>query len=322
MLLHTHTPSSLALSHAFPARKSNRSSSQSHTLRLATDSPLPLTTPAHSGVVSASASAKPSARATAAPSTADGAGGGRDFFESDVVRYGDRYNRPDRFPRLRRADAKQRQVDVRDWLQRLRASARDVFIWDEKWDSSEGASQVENHDRDTNEGAAEREDAGAAAAAFRLLVAQGRLDEAFHAAREAMRKGRAAFAFDPVALLEPVSSSGAAAADHGAFMLAAVEGGNVELAFEYAGLLPPNPSPPSSSPSSSSSSPAVPLPRAAMAIYNVVLAAYAVAGDSSAMHLAVNTARRRGFAPDGLTSALLLAAALLHGGDVSGVSGV
>ncbi|GJP49476.1 hypothetical protein CLOM_g8674 [Closterium sp. NIES-68] len=339
MLLHSHTPSSPAVSRAIPACNSHRSRTHLNRPRFAPHStaeraslgltlPGPLIVsygaPANRVVVSASSSAKPSAPATAAPPTGGG-GGGRDFFESDVVRYGDRYNRPDRFPRLRRADAAQRQVDVRDWLQRLRATARDVFVWDE----GENNDALETHGGDSEgaegaEGAEEGQGAAdaagmAAASAFRLLVAQGRLEEAFDVAREGMRAGRAAFALEPVALLQPGSAGSPAAADHAAFMLAAVDSGNVETAFEYAGLLPPPPCSSSASSAPSASSSSTSLPPSAMAVYNLLLAAYVVAGDSSAMLLAVNTARRRGIAPDGLTSALLLAAAVAHGDEEGGV---
>ena len=80
------------------------------------------------------------------------------------------------------------------------------------------------------------------------------------------------------------------AVDHGAFLLAAIECGNVEVAFEYAGLF--NPVGDSS----------------IICFYNLLMAAYLQANDSDALELSVATARRRGIPLNGLSFGLLLLA--------------
>lgn len=71
-------------------------------------------------------------------------------------------------------------------------------------------------------------------------------------------------------------------------LLAAVDAGDVALAFEYAGLLAPR-----------------------MDYYTLLMAAYAIRGDLGAVQLGLNTALRRRIEPDAMAFAVTVAAAAL-----------
>lgn len=92
-----------------------------------------------------------------------------DFFHADVVQYGNRYNRPDRFPRLKQATKPQRNVDVIKWLDDLVTAGRDSGCGDM---SAPNFKQV-----------VIGEEAEQAAAMLQQLIRQGRLDEAMRLAQ-------------------------------------------------------------------------------------------------------------------------------------------
>lgn len=200
-------------------------------------------------------------------------GGAVDYFERDIVQYGSRYFRPDRFPRLRRSTAKQRDLDARAWMEGLHQRLADL------------AGQQPKGDEHAEEPAGPRSNPEAATpeqtAHFELLMNAGRLEEALEFVRTSLQSG---------------SMKGSRGLDHGSFLRAGIEVGNVELVFEYAGLFP-----------------------ACSDTYNLMMALMHVAGHPEGVQLALDTARRRGLAAD-LDALGILACAHLEAGDRKGAS--
>eukprot|EP00897_Mesotaenium_endlicherianum_P003007 jgi/Mesen1/2734/ME000169S01905 len=195
-----------------------------------------------------------------------------EFFERDIVNYGDRYERPDRFPRLKASGP--RHVAPQEWLRRLRQDLHQL-CGDDALGLTPGPSASGGACLEEGPPAGEADEI---ARRHRLLLAQGRLEECVEliSSDSAARRSEQA---------QAQAAGGGGGLDHEGVLCAALAGGNVEVAFEYASLL----APPS------------------VHWYNVLMACFVCARHHDGLLLALGTLQRRGLRPDALTVALLVA---------------
>ena len=111
-----------------------------------------------------------------------------EFFRADIVEYGNRYNRPDRFPRLKRLATSDKPVPVRKWLRDQRATLSSAF-------AIQTEPPVSLDEGDFPAGCLEE------AKRFSLLLAQGRLEDAADVTKAALAANNPWFAVNPELVL-------------------------------------------------------------------------------------------------------------------------
>ena len=111
-----------------------------------------------------------------------------EFFQADIVEYGNRYNRPDRFPRLKNLAKSDKPVPVRKWLRDQCATINSAFVL-------QNDPRVAPDEGDLPEAFVEE------ATRFSLLLAQGRLEEAAEVTKVALAANNPLFAVNPELVL-------------------------------------------------------------------------------------------------------------------------